>query len=179
MKRIVMAAGIALSLLLAAGAAAGPGESGQSSSPSQTQRKQSWPVEPRWRGPGPMPRHYMTQLWGIPEPYRRMTNPLPLRAATFERGQAIYAANCQSCHGANGAGNGPAGRNLSPPPGNLVWLSDIERRLWDSYMYWTIAEGGEMLNTAMPPFKDKLTAEEIWAVTAYVQRNIPFDSRMR
>ncbi len=45
--------------------------------------------------------------------------------------------------------------------------------------YWTIAEGGTALGTSMPPYKQLLTQDEIWSVTAYIQENIPFVSRMR
>lgn len=141
--------------------------------------ERKWPVEPRWTGPGPMPRHYMVALWGVPKPYQGMTNPLRRRKATYDRGEAIYKQYCAVCHGDNGAGNGPAGRSLSPPPGNLVWLSDVPEKQWDEYMYWTIAEGGAALGTSMPPYKQLLTEDEIWSVTAYVEDNIPFVSRMR
>ena len=137
-----------------------------------------WPVEPKWTGPGPMPRHYMVALWGVPAPYTGMANPLRRRKETTDRGQAIYKQYCSVCHGENGAGNGLAGRNLSPPPGNLVWLSDVSEKDWDPYMYWTIAEGGASLGTSMPPYKQLLSRDEIWAVTAFIQENIPFVSRM-
>ena len=70
-------------------------------------------------------------------------------------------------------------RSFSPPPGNLVWLSDVPEKIWDPFMYWTIAEGGTALGTSMPPYRQLLTSEEIWAVTAYIQENIPFVSRIR
>ena len=83
------------------------------------------------------------------------------------------------CHGDDGAGNGIAGKNLNPPPGNLVWLSDVPEKQWDEFMVWTIADGGTALGTSMPPYKQLLSKDDIWAVTAYIQKNIPFVSRMR
>lgn len=97
----------------------------------------------------------------------------------LQRGAVVYTQHCLSCHGKEGVGDGAAGRSLSPSPGNLVWLSDVPRKQWDAYMYWTIAEGGAGLGTAMPAYKDRLSADEIWAVTAYVQAYLPFDSRWR
>lgn len=139
-------------------------------------------VEGKWQAQpsrSPMPRHYMIAAWGVPAPYQGMTNPLQRRKEVLDRGQAIYRQYCAVCHGDGGAGNGLAGKSLSPPPGNLVWLSDVPEKQWDEFMYWTIAEGGTALGTSMPPYKQLLTRDEVWAVTAYIQENIPFVSRMR
>jgi len=139
----------------------------------------AWPEEPRWTGPGPMPRHYLITRWGIPEPYTSMTNPLPRKHAILKRGKAVYKEHCASCHGDQGAGDGEAGRDLDPGPGNLVWLSDVPEKQWDAYMYWATAEGGIALGTAMPAYKDTLSSDDIWAVTAYIQANLPFVSQWR
>jgi hypothetical protein len=39
-----------------------------------------------------------------------------------------------ACHGDTGRGDGNAGRNLSPPPGNLAWLSQMPVARWDPFM---------------------------------------------
>lgn len=136
-----------------------------------------WPMGRGWRGPGPMPRHHVAMMWGIPEPYASMTNPLPRTNATLEKGAAVYAANCLACHGKEGLGDGEAGRNLSPPPGNLAWLSDMPMSRWDAFMYWTIAEGGSQFGTAMPAFRGTLSKDDIWAVTAYIQAHLPHEKK--
>ncbi len=115
---------------------------------------------------GSMPRHHTAMMSGIPAPYNALGNPLPRTRATVERGEVVYDNNCASCHGANGAGDGEAGKGLNPPPGNLVWLSQMPMVQWDPFMYWTIAEGGAQFGTAMPAFKDTLSKDDIWAVTA-------------
>jgi len=132
-----------------------------------------WPMGHGWHGSGPMPRHHVAMMWGIPEPYTSMTNPLPRTQATLDKGATVYAENCLSCHGKEGLGDGEAGRSLSPPPGNLAWLSDMPMSQWDAFMYWTIAEGGAQFGTAMPAFRGSLSKEEIWEVTAYVQAHLP------
>jgi len=175
-------------LTLAAIAVAQPASSGQSE--AQVPPKQSgccdggwhgmmgsWPMGHGWHGPGPMPRHHVAMMWGIPEPYTSMTNPLPRTPATLKKGEAVYAANCVSCHGKEGLGDGEAGRNLSPPPGNLAWLSDMPMARWDAFMYWSIAEGGSQFGTAMPAFRGGLSKEETWAVTAFIQAHLPHDAK--
>lgn len=122
-------------------------------------------------------RQHFAVTSGIPEPYTSMENPLPRGRETREKGAAIFAKHCTACHGKSGAGDGKAGRELSPSPGNLVWLSDVPEKQWDAYMYWATAEGGSALGSAMPAYKDSLSPDEIWAVTDYIQANLPFVSQ--
>lgn len=87
-----------------------------------------------WPGNNSMPRHHVAMMWGIPAPYRTLSNPLPRTSVTVERGTEVYAQNCVSCHGATGRGDGEAGRGLTPPPGNLAWLSQMPLSRWDPFM---------------------------------------------
>lgn len=148
---------------------------------------QQWPAGPRMMGPGMMgpgpgmmgggmgfmARRHEAMMYGLPAPYATMSNPLAMTHETIDQGAKVYAQRCVGCHGAHGAGDGEAGRNLSPPPGNLAWLSQMPMARWDGYIYWTIAEGGTPFGTAMPAFKNTLSSNEIWAVTAYVQAHLP------
>jgi hypothetical protein len=43
----------------------------------------------------------------------------------------------------------------------------------DSYLYWTIAEGGGAFGTAMPAHKDALSADEIWSVIRFLKAGLP------
>jgi mono/diheme cytochrome c family protein len=38
----------------------------------------------------------------------------------------------------------------------------------DAYMFWAVSEGGEAMGSAMPPFKDALSEEELWQILLYV-----------
>jgi high-affinity iron transporter len=88
----------------------------------------------------------------------------PTRAPSLALGARVYQAQCASCHGATGAGDGPAGKGLVPAPSNLTdarLLADAT--LLDFYRRVTIGVAG----TTMPSFEDHLTAEQRWAVAAY------------
>lgn len=126
---------------------------------------------------GSMPRHHYAMMYGLPVAYRSLTNPLPHNAKTIEQGGAIYAANCSTCHGATGAGDGAAGKSLSPPPANLQLLAQMPMVQWDSFMYWTISEGGAQFGSGMPGFKGALSDHERWAVIAYIQARLPQKAR--
>ena len=95
-----------------------------------------------------------------------------LRGDQFRSGGELTAR-----HGTTGRGDGEAGRGLSPPPGNLAWLSQMPMAQWDPFMYWTSAEGGARFETAMPAFKSALSGDDIWAVTAYIQARLPQKSK--
>jgi mono/diheme cytochrome c family protein len=40
----------------------------------------------------------------------------------------------------------------------------------DAYLYWTIAEGGVPVESAMPPFKAALGEGEIWDIIGYLRQ---------
>lgn len=102
----------------------------------------------------------------IPAEYQGKTNPIPADADSLARGEAIYAQQCATCHGDGGMGDGPAGQNLDPAPAPIAHSSQM---LSDSYLFWRISEGGAQFNTAMIPYKDILSEDEIWDVINYIR----------
>jgi mono/diheme cytochrome c family protein len=124
-------------------------------------------------GSGSMARHHQFMMGGVPEPYRSLTNPLPDDAEVIVRGRAVYRDHCASCHGPSGLGDGENGRELSPRPANLAWLSRMPMMMDDSYLYWTIAEGGGAFGTPMPAQKGTLSGDEIWSVIRFIQAGLP------
>jgi copper transport protein len=83
-------------------------------------------------------------------------------AEDVARGEAIYRANCASCHGIDGLGDGPI-RTL---PGAGV-LADAVREISDAELSYRIAHG--VAGTPMPAFAGSLTPEERWQLVAYVR----------
>ena len=126
---------------------------------------------------GSMPRHHQVMMAGIPAPYRTARNPVPNSAAIFRQGEAVYVQHCASCHGASGQGDGPAAASVSPRPANLAWFTRMPMSRWDSYMLWTISEGGEQFGTAMPAFKGTLSDHQIWSVISYVRHQLGRSAR--
>lgn len=89
----------------------------------------------------------------------------------MELGVEVYRSQCQSCHGRTGEGDGPAARFVDPQPRDL------------SAGDWMYAEAGTVEaiagivssgidDTAMEPFEELLTEEEIRAVATYVVHEI-------
>ena len=112
-------------------------------------------------------RHQYVARNGLDPQYASKVNPLPGSAENFKAGQKLYEQNCASCHGPTGLGNGPAGKNLNPPPPNIAASSKMPMSS-DGYLYWTIAEGGVPLHTAMPPFKNTLKPDQIWKIIIFL-----------
>ena len=102
----------------------------------------------------------------VPAEYQGKTNPISADEASLARGEAIYAQQCATCHGDGGMGDGPAGQGLDPAPAPIAHTSQM---LSDSYLFWRISEGGAQFNTAMIPYKDILSEDEIWDVINYTR----------
>lgn len=105
---------------------------------------------------------------GIGPEYASRKNPLKPTAQDIDSGRKLFAQHCASCHGATGAGDGPAGVDMFPPPANLA-ASIKSPMASDSYLLWTISEGGAPTGSAMPPFKRTLTEDQIWKLVAYLR----------
>ena len=84
----------------------------------------------------------------------------------------LYAKHCASCHGSTGRGDGEAGKALSPSPALLAHMIRSPIAV-DEYLFWTISEGGTQFDTDMPAYKDKLEADEIWKIIAFMHSGFP------
>jgi mono/diheme cytochrome c family protein len=96
------------------------------------------------------------------------TGPVPLVAvdsAAVMRGEPLFAANCATCHGQRGRGDGPDAAQLNPPPADLTAFHAFGHPD-DVYQYWI--ENG-IAGTGMPGFAGQLTTDEIRDVIAYVR----------
>ncbi|MCR8718134.1 cytochrome c/FTR1 family iron permease [Pseudomonas syringae] len=81
------------------------------------------------------------------------------------RGAPLYAQHCSVCHGDSGAGDGPAGIGLEPPPSNLRDTARLDRlSLYDLYN----ALGLGIAGTDMPAFADQLDDRQRWDIATYI-----------
>ncbi|MFQ5543438.1 MAG: c-type cytochrome [Nitrospiria bacterium] len=78
----------------------------------------------------------------------------------FKRKTRTAKEGCATCHGIDPQKDRTKKRG-SPD----FRISERVNRFSDSYWFWRISEG--VAKTRMPPFKDKLSEEEIWKVIAY------------
>ena len=92
------------------------------------------------------------------------------------RGAQLYARDCAACHGEQGRGDGPAGRDL---PGLQKMLPNMKRgpadftalgrmsALSNVYLQGKLLRGG--MGTGMPEFGSLYSADDQWAVIAFVR----------
>lgn len=107
-----------------------------------------------------------------------LVNPLRKDAANFSQnvgaGKEIYYQNCFFCHGDDLDGKGQFAQAFNPPP-NPFRGTDTIAQLPESYVFWRIAKGWRGLpagatpwDSAMPPFEDFLTQDQIWKVNLFI-----------
>lgn len=94
---------------------------------------------------------------GIPTP--------PFGEALVRRGARVYRQACVQCHGGPGVAPDAIGLAMQPLPGPLVHMM---RRWTPAEVYWIVANGIKM--SGMPAWRYRLGDDDIWAVTAFVQR---------
>jgi len=83
-------------------------------------------------------------------------------ATSLNEGESLFAANCASCHGVRGAGNGPAAGALAPQPTNFHLKKPTAGRVWE------VLENG-LPGTAMPPWKSQLSVDQRYALVEFVR----------
>ncbi len=119
-----------------------------------------------------MQRHWTFMHEGLPRKYEEARSTVDDTTEVIAAGRKSYADHCASCHGKSGLGDGAAGKSLTPSPALLAYL--IQRPIAvDSYLLWSISEGGTDFGTAMPAFKDRLTRKEIWEIVAFMRAGFP------
>ncbi|MDQ3261023.1 MAG: c-type cytochrome [Pseudomonadota bacterium] len=81
------------------------------------------------------------------------------------QGKRFYLANCATCHGAKGDGNGPRAYFINPKPLNFL-ATDSRARLNRPALYYAVALGKQ--GTEMPAWEKVLSKQEIANVAEFV-----------
>jgi len=100
--------------------------------------------------------------WVAPVAAKEIKNPFT-GDASIAKGKSIYVTRCVVCHGTTGAGDGPAGKALTPPAANHT--ADYVQNQTDGEIFWKISEG----RGAMVGWKLILSEEDRWAVVNYIR----------
>jgi high-affinity iron transporter len=90
---------------------------------------------------------------------------LPPRTPDLAKGRALYAQTCAGCHGATGAGDGPAGKGLDPRPARFL-DRDRAGALSPFALFSTVTYG--IAGTGMVGFEKQLDEAARWDLAFYV-----------
>jgi mono/diheme cytochrome c family protein len=90
-------------------------------------------------------------------------NPLPITLPLVARGRDRYDVYCAPCHSRTGEGDGMIVRRGFPAPPS--YHSERLRNAPDSHFFQVISNGYGV----MYPYADRITAEDRWAIVAYIR----------
>ncbi len=93
----------------------------------------------------------------------KMKNPSPELIA---KGKDLFSANCSSCHGSDGKGDGPASAGLNPPPRNYTSNEGWKNGRTTSDIYKTLQEG--IPGSAMASYS-YMNPEDLFALASYIR----------
>lgn len=87
----------------------------------------------------------------------------PTQAPDLKTGARLYQANCASCHGAAGHGDGPLAKSLNPPP---IAFSDHDRARERSVFSLQQIISHGVAGTSMPAFT-QLSENDRWSIAFF------------
>ena len=100
--------------------------------------------------------------WAAPASDAGRKSPIAASLKAVDQGKKVAQANCVSCHGVTGTGNGPAAVALSPKPAD--WTSKEVQSETDGALFWKITSG----RGAMPAWRH-LAESDRWALVQYIR----------
>lgn len=109
----------------------------------------------------PLPEHTVAQ--GDIARDEVVATPLPVTAASLQRGQERFNIYCSPCHGLGGMGDGMIVQRGFPPPPSFA--SPRLRAASARHVFDVITNG----YGAMYPYAARVTPEDRWAIVGYVR----------
>lgn len=101
------------------------------------------------------------ETWRAPVRAAKKKNPVAYDASSQAAGAKVWAAECESCHGTKGLGDGVGVKDLEKKPQPLGPLVAAQS---DGELFWKVTEGRK----PMPGFA-KLAETERWSVVNYMR----------
>jgi mono/diheme cytochrome c family protein len=92
-------------------------------------------------------------------------NPVAADEASVAAGKMLFAANCASCHGTEGRGDGKMGEKMKVKPANLT---DAARKHGETDGEWFAAIKNGIKTAGMPAAGPKLADRQIWDLVNYL-----------
>ena len=101
--------------------------------------------------------------WKAPPSAANRPNPLAGNANATVAGQKLYNANCLTCHGPSGRGDGPGAAALEKKPADLT--ARIQSGETDGSLFWKISEG----RSPMISWKASMSETQRWELVDYIK----------
>lgn len=101
------------------------------------------------------------QGWNVPAEQKDKKSYIKFDATSASQGEALYNANCASCHGNPGKNN--TLKSLNPIPPDLA--GNTTNALTDGELLYILNTGRGL----MPSFKNVLSEEDSWKVISYLR----------
>ena len=102
--------------------------------------------------------------WKAPPTAANRPNPVAGNANATALGAKLYAANCLTCHGPTGHGDGPGAAALEKKPADLA-ARIRETGEKDGELFWKISEG----RAPMITWKGALSETQRWELVNYIR----------
>jgi mono/diheme cytochrome c family protein len=114
------------------------------------------------------------ELPEIPAEARNRSNPVVATEEALRSGRSVWHSYCESCHGAQGRGDGPDARLHELRKGHAPRdLTDqkVQTNLTDGEIFWRITHGiVENEDVIMPAYESKIRNEkQRWETVLYVR----------
>jgi mono/diheme cytochrome c family protein len=102
--------------------------------------------------------------WRAPPSAANRPNPVAGNANATALGEKLYVANCLTCHGPAGHGDGPGAAALEKKPANLgARIRETGEK--DGELFWKISEG----RAPMITWKASLSETQRWELVNYIR----------
>jgi len=102
--------------------------------------------------------------WRAPPAAANLPNPVAGNANATALGEKLFVANCLTCHGSTGHGDGPGAAALEKKPDNLgARIRETGEK--DGELFWKISEG----RAPMITWKTTLSETQRWELVNYIR----------